>query len=1293
MTVSNACEDIDGIAIIGMAGRFPGANNLAEFWHNLKNGVESVTYFTEEELRESGVDPVLLNNPNYVKSGAVLPEADRFDAPFFSIAAGEADFMDPQHRVFLECAWEAFETAGYVPDKYKGAIGVYAGCSLNYYMLNNLLSNRELTDKFGGFQALLGNDKDFLATRLSYKLNLTGPSLDIQTACSTSLVAVQVACQSLQSYQCDMALAGGVSIGSPLKRGYLYQEGLIMSPDGHCRPFDASAQGTIFGDGVGIVILKRLEDAIEDGDHISAVIRGAAINNDGSAKVGFTAPSVDGQSRVIMMAQALADVPADTISYIEAHGTGTPLGDPIEIAALTQAFRECTDSKGFCAIGSVKSNIGHLDAAAGIAGLIKTVLAIEHQQIPPSLNFNTPNPKLELADSPFYVNTTLSRWPQGETPRRAGVSAFGIGGTNAHLIVEEFASQTKTTISTPASPYHLLVLSAKTEAALSDTTERMSTHLKRNPDINLSDAAFTLQTGREEFNHRHCLVCKDLQSAINSFETLDPVDVCTLKVSTINPQIIFLFPGQGSQYVNMAFELYGHSKSFREDLDRCDEFLYPLIGVHLKSIIYPGDETRETAVDALKQTSIAQPALFAIEYALARLWLRWGLKPGAMIGHSLGEFVAACLAEVMTLEEALSAIAFRAKLMQEQPEGCMLAVHLPENDVQPLTGHDVSLAAVNSPSLCTLSGTLSAVADLESKLKDMGVRCQRIHTSHAFHSEMMRPVTEPFKEKLKKIRLSPPKIPYISNVTGTWITDKEATDPDYWARHILSPVRFSDGLQLLMQEPNSLLLEVGPGQTLCILSSLQTGKPEKPLTFSSLRHPLEEKSDVSFIFETLGKLWLNGIQVDWAGFNGTNPHQRIPLPAYPFKGKRHWIKPASSVSNRSGEDTASSFVNASQSPANQPPESSSHLEYIENKKAVPTILKANKFTQSSLRLVIIDVWKELLGIDHVSTHDNFFDLGGNSLLSVSAINMIRLKTGLKIHPRHFIFQSLGQIAAICAGGPADETTSSDGTESRDSFFFGSAAKQLFGCYHGAPPDSSKKWGFVLCYPLGQEYIRCHRTFLQMAVRMSRAGFPVLRFDYFGCGDSAGSLEEATIAHWVEDISTAANELKKRSGIENVCVLGLRLGGTLAVLAGQQANSDIDGFVLWNPVVEGDNYIKELHMLQKESLRTIYVSGKNGKNKNAYEFLGYSFSKNLIGDIRALDLFSNSDEIFRKKNLIIKSGKMDDWEMLKKKLSAINSEPKYVELSGANVWLEEPFREIVQQPVITSAIDWAKEVLS
>ena len=981
MTVSDTNELIDGIAIVGMAGRFPGAKNISEFWQNLKDGVESVSFFTRQELMDAGINAAQLDNPAYVSAGAVIPDADLFDASFFGYSGREADFMDPQHRMLLECAWGALENAGYTPENFEGDIGVYAGCSMNHYLLNNLLTNRTLLEEFGGFQAMIGNDKDFLATRISYKLNLTGPSLDIQTACSTSLVAVQTASQSLLNYQCDMALAGGVSIGAPLKRGYVYQEGMIMSPDGHCRSFDADANGTVFGDGAGMVVLKRLEEAVADGDHIYAVIRSAAINNDGAAKVGYTAPSIEGQSRVIVMAQALAEVDAESISYIEAHGTGTSLGDPIEIAALTQAFRESTDEKNFCAIGSVKSNIGHLDAAAGIAGLIKTALALKNKQIPPSLHFKSPNPKLGIEESPFYVNTDLSQWPEGNTPRRAGVSAFGIGGTNVHVIMEEFVEEVSAKSDASSKPYHLLPLSAKSETALSGATENLAGYFRNFPETNIENAAYTLKTGRRVFDWRQVVVCKNSDHATEILSSRDPAFMISGKSRTAAPSVAFMFPGQGAQYINMASDLYRFEPAFREAVDRCVAHLTPLMGMRLSDIIYPKEEELASSKTKLDQTAVAQPALFTIEYALAQLWKSWGIRPGAMIGHSLGEYTAACIAGVMSLEDALSLIALRSELMQKQAPGCMLAVHLPEEEIRPLMGSDVSIAAINSPFLCTVSGPEAAVGELEKMLEKKQVRCQLIHTSHAFHSEMMRPVCEPFHRRIGQMHLQAPQIPYISNVTGTWITEKEATDPEYWVRHLIQPVRFSQGISELLNDPDAILLEVGPGQTLCILTALQP-KPEKPMTVPSLRHPMDKQSDAAFILKALGQLWVNGASVDWSNGCGSGEKpQRVALPSYPFQRKRHWIHP--DATGFASEQTENLEAEKGHGRADAHP-------------SRPIGEPDRKLAPEDTVGQICRIWEEMLGVERVGPQDDFYALGGHSLLATQVLSRVNKTFGISV---------------------------------------------------------------------------------------------------------------------------------------------------------------------------------------------------------------------------------------------------------------------------------------------------------
>lgn len=871
------------IAIIGMTGRFPGAKNLEEFWQNLHDGVESIVSLTDEEIKASGIDLAKINDSNYVKAGAVLEDIELFDAAFFGFNPREAEVLDPQQRIFLECAWQALENAGYDAKQYPGSVGVYAGTGINNYLIN-LYSNPNIKNSIDSQQLIFANDKDFLTTRVSYKLELEGPSVDVQTACSTSLVAVHLACRSLLGGECDIALAGGVAISALQKSGYFYQEGGILSPDGHCRAFDAKGQGTIFGSGVGLVVLKRLEDALADGDCIHAVIKGSAINNDGALKVSYTAPRIDTQAKVIRAAQTIAEVDPETISYIEAHGTGTSLGDPIEIAALTQAFHVNSQKKNYCAIGSVKTNIGHLDITAGVAGLIKTVLALKNKQIPPSLHFEQPNPQIDFDNSPFYVNTALSEWQTNGTPRRAGVSSFGIGGTNAHAILEEAPPTQPSGLSRP---WQLLLLSAKTDSALETATTNLVTHLKQHPDLNLADVAYTLQVGRRAFDHRRMLLCENSDDAITVLENLDQQRIFTHFQEPCNRQIVFMFPGQGSQYVNMGRELYDTEPLFQKHIDECCEILKPHLGVDLRTILYPNEEQIEVARQQLQQTHITQPALFVIEYALAQLWMAWGISPAAMIGHSIGEYVAACLAEVFSVEDALALVATRGQLMQQLPSGAMLSVPLSEEAIQPWLDENVSLAGINAPSLCVVSGSEEAIASLQNRLTSAGVESRRLHTSHAFHSVMMDSILEVFTEQVQKIKLNPPQIPFISNLTGTWITNEQATNPDYWAKHLRHPVRFATGIAELLQTSEQILLEVGPGRTLNTFAKQQT---QDSIILSSMRHPKDQQSDIAFLLNTLGRLWLAGVQIDWYSFSAQEQRQRIPLPTYPFERQKYWIE-------------------------------------------------------------------------------------------------------------------------------------------------------------------------------------------------------------------------------------------------------------------------------------------------------------------------------------------------------------------------------------------------------------------
>ena len=967
-------ERYDGseIAIIGMACRFPGAKGTDAFWENLQNGTESITFFSNEELISSRVSPDALEDSRYVKARPVLEEVKMFDAAFFGFNPREASILDPQHRLFLECTWEAIESAGYDAERYNGLISLFAGASMSTYLVNNLYANPEAMALGGEFQSYLYNTQDSLATGVAYKLNLKGACYTVQTFCSTSLVALHLACQSLLNFECDMAVTGGVSVTVPQASGYWYHEGMIVSPDGHCRPFDADAKGTIFGNGLGVVVVKRIEDALADGDHIEAVIKGTATNNDGSLKVSYTAPSVSGQATVIAEALATAGIEPYTVSYVETHGTGTALGDPTEVAALTKAFRTGTDQNGFCALGSVKSNFGHLDAAAGVAGLIKTVLALKHRQIPPSLHFKRPNPEIDFENSPFYVNSELTDWKRTKTPLRAGVSSFGVGGTNAHIVLEEPPPLDR---SGTSRSHQLLVISTKTATAIDQATRQLDEFFKKNPETNLADTAFTLQTGRRTFNYRRTIVCQDINDASAIIKGLKPRQLQTAYQERRNPPVVFMFSGQGSQYVNMGKELYLKEAVFREHIDNCSEILRVHLSLDLRNILYPQNGISDKLTRRLMQTDIAQPALFTIEYALARLWMSWGVRPGAMVGHSIGEFVAACLAEIFSLEEALFLVATRGRLMQELPGGSMLAISLPEPELKNYLASNISVAAVNAPHLCVLSGESEAVNALEERLKDSEIGFTRLHTSHAFHSAMMDEASPKFKEKVMQVRLRSPQTRVLSNLTGRWLSSEEATDPEYWVRHLRQTVRFSDSIGLLLKEAGWILLEVGPGNTLSTLARQQKGEMEKQVILSSMRHPKEERSDVEFILNTLGGLWLNGIDVDWCGFYHNEKRYRVALPTYPFERRRYWVEPV-------------------KAPRGYPALQAALSDTVENyQTCFPTevqiedlVLRDEGLGQNYIaprdvvEKVIADIWQRLLGVKQIGIQDDFFNLGGTSLL-------------------------------------------------------------------------------------------------------------------------------------------------------------------------------------------------------------------------------------------------------------------------------------------------------------------------
>ncbi|WP_098748977.1 type I polyketide synthase [Paenibacillus sp. EZ-K15] len=870
------------IAVIGMAARFPGADSIDQFWNNLRDGVESITFFTDEELVQAGVDPQLVSHPSYVKAKGALNGIDQFDAAFFGYSPREAQLMDPQLRLFHECAWEAIEAAAYNPDTYPGLIGVYAGATPNLEWVSRFAAALGGTERFS---AMLLNDREFFSTQLSYKLNLRGPSISMQTACSTSLVNIVLASQGLLAGACDIALAGGSTVSVPNKSGYLYEDGMIQSPDGHCRAFDEQAAGTVFGDGVGVVVLKRLSDAIADGDVIHAVIKGFGLNNDGTRKVGFTAPSTKGQAEVIRAAHRMSGVDPESISYVEAHGTGTSMGDPIEIEALKEAFG--TDKKGFCRIGSVKTNVGHLNSAAGAAGFIKTVLALKAKQIPPSLHYERGNPNIDFANSPFVVNTELVPWEGREHPLRSGVSSFGIGGTNAHVILEEAPPREP---SDEGRAEKLLILSARTPTALTEAKARLAAFLTEHPQVNLADTAYTLQAGRKAFEWRAAFVCKDAEEATAILTSTGSDKIAEGQTGTQTRSVVFMFPGQGSQYVGMGRGLYLNEPEFREELDRCFELVQPYVELDLKAVLYAaGESDQDHREEILMRTDIAQPMLFMIEYAFARLLIRWGIRPEAMLGHSIGEYVAACLAGVFTLEDALQLVALRGRLMQGLPAGSMLSVAMSEAELRPLLPDHIALAAVNSSSLCVVSGTSAEIDAFSRLLEDKGCACRLLHTSHAFHSHMMDPILAAFADKVRSIQLHEPELPFISNVSGTWITSEEATDAEYWVRHLRSTVRFADGLAELLNNPRSVFIEAGPGNSLSTFVRKHEAGSRDRIVVNMLRHPQEAVSDTAHLLNKIGRLWLAGIDINWTGYYAHERRRRIELPTYPMERQRYWL--------------------------------------------------------------------------------------------------------------------------------------------------------------------------------------------------------------------------------------------------------------------------------------------------------------------------------------------------------------------------------------------------------------------
>jgi amino acid adenylation domain-containing protein len=1020
------------VAVVGMAGRFPGADDIHAFWRNLREGVESVSFFTREQLLADGADPAVVDRPDFVPAKGELRGADELDAALFNLTPRDASVLDPQHRVLLECAWSALEHAGYDPARVEGNVGVFAGSSGSTYA-RGLAATPEVVNAVGLDRISLWNDKDQLAGGISYRMNLRGPSLSVQTACSSSLVAVHLACQSLLNCECDIALAGGVSVQVPLRRGYVYAPDGVLSPDGHCRAFDAAARGTVSGNGAGLVALKRLDDALADGDTIHAVIRGSAINNDGAQKIGYTAPSVAGQARVLSEAMSVAGVDASTVQYVETHGTGTPLGDAIELKAMSQVFSRAGDGHR-CAIGSVKSNMGHLDAAAGIAGLLKTVLAISHAEMPPSLNCTVPHPEIEAAGGRVFVNTALRPWERNGTPRRAGVSSFGLGGTNAHLVLEEAPAADE---SGRSRAEQLLVLSARTPTALADAAGTLADWIERESPA-LADAAFTLQAGRRELEHRLAVSCADAAEAAARLR--EAAGRAPAAVPRADRPVAFMFPGLGLHHVDMGRGLYDAEPVFRDAVDECCALLRPVLGSDLREVLFARGEAdgeakrgggwdlrrmlgRAPAAEegGLDDTRFAQPAVFVVEYALARLWDSWGVRPRALMGHSLGEYVAACVAGVLRLEDALRLVGTRAKLIDALPAGAMLAVPLGEATLREILPAELDLAAVNTAESCVVSGPGEAVAAFEAVLAERGTVSRRLPTRHAFHSRAMAPVAAELERLVAGFTLRAPEIPFVSNVTGTWITDDEACSPAYWARHLCQAVRFADGVATLRQEPGWVLLEVGPGQTLgaWALQHPAAGGAEGRVVLSSLPHQHNRVPDLRFVLETLGGLWAAGVAVDWAAFSRGERRRRVPLPGYAYERKRYWVDPpraappvaepqgiqAPRIDPRVADTDAHAGATDAPAPHQQGPES------MDNRIAA----RDETATAQSPRYVAVlgrlrALAAELTGMEehHVVIDVDFFQAGIDSLLLLQVIQQVEKRFGVRIS----LVELLEEIATV-----------------------------------------------------------------------------------------------------------------------------------------------------------------------------------------------------------------------------------------------------------------------------------------
>lgn len=953
----NQEELFEKVAVIGMACRFPGANSLDEFWQNILQGKESITYYTKDELIEANVDSQLLDNENYILARGDIEGIDKFDASFFNYSPKEAALMDPQHRILLECAWHALENAGYDSARYEGRIGVFAGESMNTYLLLNLMPLlKQKIASASTLQAAIGNDKDSLTTTIAYAMGLSGPAITVQSSSSTSLTAISVACQSLLNYQCDMALAGGISIGVPKKNGYLYQEGGIVSSDGHCKPFDDSSDGFVPGNGAGIVLLKRLSEALEDGDYIYAVISGYAVNNDGNKKVSYSAPSIEAQAEVITEAQNLSGIPIESIRYVEAHGTGTKMGDPIEIAALSKAFERKTRRREFCAVGSVKGNIGHLDTAAGVAGFIKTCMILKNRIIPPNINFKKPNRQIDFKNSPFYVNVEGKEWPIDEKIAYAGVNSWGMGGTNVHIILEEAPKLLKEPVEDTPKRF-IFPLSAKTENSLRGTIKLLIKYINNNPSVDLEKLAYTLQMGRRElpircafsFNTYNELLC-GLEKLVNSKN----IGVC----GKTSVSAIFVFSGQGTQYIGMAESLYKEVKMFRQYILECEEIFLKLTG---RSIVKELFNASLKNNQAKMPAEMDQIAIFIIEYSLAMTLINLGIEPLYAIGHSIGEYAAVCVAGGVTLKDALYMLVNRSKRMLEMPKGSMLAIELPSYQIKDYLVKGVSLAAINAYNQSVISGDNNVIKSIKKNLINTGIRCKQLNTQYAFHSWMMEKAALMYKNDIADISYNDFAFPIISTVNGELLS-KENLDEEYWGEQIIKPVQFYKAICKGMELDAPVFLEIGVGNNLCNLIKRSASKPlPEPIWF--IPNEKEKNNTLHSFYDGIGAMWCQNLSVSWKYLYESNNIGRIPLPGYSFDKQTYWIDEDNKEQNN-----------------------------IKDKKLEKECENhQKKYTYNEIYTFMESLWKELFMLDNIEKDRNFFSIGGDSVTIIQLCDAVNKK--------------------------------------------------------------------------------------------------------------------------------------------------------------------------------------------------------------------------------------------------------------------------------------------------------------